>query len=130
MLDHRRAHIPLVKQLLNGSDVVAIFQSIRGEGMAKGVRACRGQGRPETERPFRARYTPTDRKRALLQLEAVQAQLPTLGSRHDHILLFNKVGGSAKRNSSPIPVFTSLAAAESHIHEHRQNAAYDPETAA
>ncbi len=33
-IDHRRLHVFMPKQLLNGSDVIAVFQKMCGEGMA------------------------------------------------------------------------------------------------
>ena len=38
-VDHRGAHVGVPEQLLNRADVVAVFQKMRAEGMAQGVRA-------------------------------------------------------------------------------------------
>ena len=40
-INHRGAHISVPKQLLDGSDIVAIFKQMRRKRMAKRVRACR-----------------------------------------------------------------------------------------
>jgi hypothetical protein len=33
-IDHGRLHVSVTKQLLNGSDVIPVFQEMRREGMA------------------------------------------------------------------------------------------------
>jgi hypothetical protein len=38
-VDHRRGHIVVPKQVLNGADVGAALQQVGGEGMTKGMRA-------------------------------------------------------------------------------------------
>ena len=36
-IDHRRAYIAMPQQLLDRPDVVAVFEEVRGEGMAEGM---------------------------------------------------------------------------------------------
>jgi hypothetical protein len=40
-IDHRRLHVPMPEQFLNGADIVAIFQEMSGERMAQRVAAGR-----------------------------------------------------------------------------------------
>jgi predicted protein tyrosine phosphatase len=40
-VNHRGAHISVPKQLLDGSDIVAVLKQMRRKRMAKRVRACR-----------------------------------------------------------------------------------------
>ena len=43
-VDHRRAHVVVAKQLLDGADIVALLQQVGGERMAEGV-ACSARAR-------------------------------------------------------------------------------------
>ena len=36
-VNHRGAHVPVTQQFLNSSNVISIFQEMRGEGVAKRV---------------------------------------------------------------------------------------------
>ena len=36
-VNHRRAHVAVAEQLLNGSDVVSVLEQVRRERMAQGV---------------------------------------------------------------------------------------------
>ena len=39
-VNHRRRDVFVSQQLLHGTDIIAVFQKVRGEGMAEGVRCC------------------------------------------------------------------------------------------
>jgi len=36
-VDHRRCHVLVAEELLNGSDVVSVLKKVSGEGMTKGM---------------------------------------------------------------------------------------------
>lgn len=38
-VDHRRADVPVPQKFLDRPDLLAVFQEMRGQGMAQGVRA-------------------------------------------------------------------------------------------
>jgi hypothetical protein len=57
--DHRRADISMAKQLLNGADVVASFEQVGGERMAKSL-AARSLGKPCL--PYSFSYSPLQYK--------------------------------------------------------------------
>lgn len=37
-VDHGRRHVPMAEKVLHGSDVVAVFEHVRGERVAQSVR--------------------------------------------------------------------------------------------
>lgn len=39
-VDHRRFHIRVTEELLDGANVVVVFQKVRGEGVAQAMTAC------------------------------------------------------------------------------------------
>jgi hypothetical protein len=98
-VNHRRAHVLMTEQLLDGPDVVALFQEVGREGVPEGVAG--GRGAAGAPAPQRRGAPPHHRSRARSQ----RRELSTLFSGSLHALLdvsrARLVGGKGGGDANP-----------------------------